>query len=77
MRKSKLFLALFIAGMALGACSNNQDKTGVDSTGVTEADTDTIAADTSAVKAADSTRSFRNDRGTDSVSAGKSVPATP
>jgi hypothetical protein len=61
----------------LGACTNNQDKTGVDSTGVTEANVDTIGADTSAVKQADSTRSFRNDRGTDSVSAGKTVPSTP
>lgn len=77
MRTTKFFLALAIAGMALGACNSNNDKKGADSTEVSGAATDTIATDTGAVKAADSTRSFRNDRGTDSVSAGKSIPAQP
>ena len=77
MRMSKLFLGLLIAGMAFSACSNNNDKTGADSAGVSGSATDTIATDTSAVKPADSTRSFRNDRGTDSVSAGTTVPSKP
>jgi len=80
MRTSKLFLALVISGITLASCGNNNDKTGADSTSGTSADsrsTDTIATDTSAVKPADSTHSYRNDRGTDSVTAGKSIPAQP
>lgn len=77
MRTNKFFIALAIGVMALGACSNNKGKTGADSSGVSSSAVDTIATDTGAVKAADSTHSFRNDRGTDSVSAGKSIPAKP
>jgi len=77
MRTSKFFIALVVAGMALGACSSNNDKSGADSSTLSNDISDTVATDTSAVKAADSTRSFRNDRGTDSVSAGKSTPAKP
>ena len=76
MRTNKFFIALAIAGMSLAACSNNNSKT-ADSSAVSSSDMDTVATDTGAVKPADSTRSFRNDRGTDSVSAGKSVPAKP
>jgi ABC-type oligopeptide transport system substrate-binding subunit len=78
MNNSRILIALAIAGLALGACSNN-DKSGTDSdsTAVESSVTDSISTDTPAVKAADSTTSFRNDRGTDSVSAGKSVPAKP
>jgi ABC-type glycerol-3-phosphate transport system substrate-binding protein len=77
MRTRKVLIALTVAGMAIGACSNNKSNTGADSTDVSTSTTDTIATDTGAVKAADSTHSFRNDRGTDSVSAGKSIPAKP
>jgi len=76
MRTNKLFIALAIAGMAFTACSNNKGEN-ADSSAVSNSTTDTIATDTGAVKAADSTRSFRNDRGTDSVSAGKSIPSKP
>jgi outer membrane murein-binding lipoprotein Lpp len=78
MKNSRLFIAIAIAGMALGACSNN-DKSGTnaDNVALDSASVDTMSTDTPAVKAADSTTSFRNDRGTDSVSAGKSLPAKP
>jgi hypothetical protein len=78
MKNNRIFIALAIVGMALAACSNN-DKSGTttDSLSADSSVTDTMSADTPAVKAADSTTSFRNDRGTDSVSSGKSVPAKP
>ena len=82
MKHSKLFIAFTLAGMVLVACGgNNKEKMGADSSSTSlmtdsNAVTDTLGSDTS-VKPADSTHSFRNDRGTDSVSAGKSVPAKP
>jgi hypothetical protein len=81
MKHSKTFITLSLAGMFLIACSgNNKKKSGSDSS-TTSTMTDStggamMRSDTS-VKPADSTHSFRNDRGTDSVSAGKSVPAQP
>jgi len=77
-----MLIALAFAGMVFAACSGNQKETsGSDSSAATSmtdgTSTDTaVMADTS-VKPADSTRSFRNDRGTDSVSAGKTIPAKP
>lgn len=69
MKSKQIFATLIFVGMTLGACSGSK-KGG--------AANDTLAGqDTSAVKPADSTHSFRNDRGTDSVSSGKSVPAKP
>ena len=68
MKNFKIYIALIIV-LALSACGGqHKEKTNADTSNV---------ADTSAVKAADSTHSFRNDRGTDSVSSGKSVPAKP
>lgn len=82
MRKGTFFLALAFAGIALAACNNNKSNTRADSSAtdssiVDSVGTNTLNKDTSAVDQADSTHSFRNDRGTDSVSAGKSVPAKP
>ncbi|CAM3923010.1 hypothetical protein SAMN06265348_111128 [Pedobacter westerhofensis] len=82
MKNSKSLITLALAAMFFIACSgNNKEKSSADSsatTGVTDsaAGDTTLSADSS-VKPADSTHSFRNDRGTDSVSAGKSVPAKP
>jgi hypothetical protein len=82
MKNSKTLVALALAGMFFVACSgNNKEASASDSSSTTTMSdgtaTDTaVLADTS-VKPADSTRSFRNDRGTDSVSAGKSIPAKP
>ncbi|WP_158797958.1 hypothetical protein [Pedobacter sp. L105] len=74
MKNNRTFVALILAGLAFGACSGNKKSTDhVDST----AAADSAVKDTTRVGAADSTHSFRNDRGTDSVSAGKSVPAKP
>lgn len=74
MKSNKIFIALALAAMTFGACSGNKkEKVSADSS---TAVNDSVRADTS-VKQADSTRSFRNDRGTDSVSAGKSIPAKP
>ena len=76
MKNSKILIALSLAGMVLASCGGNSKKNDADSS--TTAATDTVSmADSGSVKPADSTRSFRNDRGTDSVSAGKSVPAQP
>ena len=81
MASKKVLLMLAVAGIAFGACSNSKT-TSADSTAVDTSITDTAlidssGKDTSDVKQADSTHSFRNDRGTDSVSSGKSVPAKP
>ena len=77
MKQSKILIALSLAGMVLASCGGNTKKNDADSSGTASA-TDTVSiADSGSVKPADSTRSFRNDRGTDSVSAGKSVPAQP
>jgi len=77
MKKSKILIALSLVGMVLASCGGNSKKNDADSS-ATAAATDTVSmADSGSVKPADSTRSFRNDRGTDSVSAGKSVPAQP
>lgn len=74
MKSNKIFIALALAALTFGACSGKKkEKLSADSSTTTN---DTVNTDTS-VKQADSTRSFRNDRGTDSVSAGKSVPAKP
>jgi len=69
MKNYKIYMAIMTV-FALNACSGNQKEK-------TNGDTSAITTDTSVVKAADSTHSFRNDRGTDSVSSGKSVPAKP
>lgn len=77
MKSNKIFIALALAGLTFSACSGNKkEHLNADSSTTTDAVNDSVNADTS-VKQADSTRSFRNDRGTDSVSAGKSVPAKP
>jgi len=82
MKKIKIFMLMIAATVALGACSGNKTEgdsdsstmgTMEDSTGMA---TDSLSSDTT-VKPADSTTSYRNDRGTDSVSAGKSVPQKP
>lgn len=75
MKNNRIFTIVVLAGLTLGACSGNKkENAGADSSKSTLSDT--AKADTS-VKPADSTHSFRNDRGTDSVSAGKSIPAKP
>jgi len=71
-----------MAGMIFVACSGNKKETSGADSAATTTMTDSTASDTASlsdtsVKPADSTHSFRNDRGTDSVSAGKSVPAKP
>ena len=77
MKQSKTLIALTLAGMVLASCGGSSKNNVADST-ASSAATDTVSvADSGSVKPADSTRSFRNDRGTDSVSAGKSVPAQP
>lgn len=78
MKNSRIFIALLIAAMASAACSNSKnDASSSDSSTMGAAARDTVTQDTSAVKHADSTHSYRNDRGTDSVSAGKSIPSKP
>jgi hypothetical protein len=82
MKNSKTLLALALSGMLFAACSGNNKEASDSDSSATSTMTDGTATDTAAlsdtsVKPADSTRSFRNDRGTDSVSAGKSVPAKP
>ena len=73
MKIKQLVLIAAFAGITLASCGGNtSEKVNADS-----AAADSTAADTSMVKPADSTHSFRNDRGTDSVSAGKSVPGKP
>jgi len=71
-----VFKVLILAGLtlSLGACTGNTERRGADTSATS---TDSINEDTTAVEQADSTHSFRNDRGTDSVSAGKSVPRQP
>lgn len=73
MKTKQIWIIAALAAITLASCgSNNKDKSATDS------NTDSSAmADSSSVKPADSTHSYRNDRGTDSVSAGKSVPAKP
>ncbi len=72
-----IFKVLFLAGLTLalgsGACTGGTERRGADSSAASTA----VNEDTTAVEQADSTHSFRNDRGTDSVSAGKSVPSQP
>jgi hypothetical protein len=78
MKNSKIFITLAFAGMVLTACSGNKkENSGSDSSVTDSTMTDTTMKGDSSVKPADSTHSFRNDRGTDSVSAGKSLPAKP
>ena len=77
MKNNKIFIALILAGLAFGACSGNKKATSSADSSTVSAATDSAVKDTTKVSAADSTHSFRNDRGTDSVSAGKSVPAKP
>lgn len=80
MKFSKTLIIPALASLFFIACSgNNKEKLSADSSSaVTDSSlTDTTLSADSSVKPADSTHSFRNDRGTDSVSAGKSVPAKP
>ena len=82
MKNSKTLLALALSGMFFVACSGNSKEASDTDSSATSTMSDGTATDTAtlsdtSVKPADSTRSFRNDRGTDSVSAGKSVPAKP
>jgi hypothetical protein len=82
MKNSKTLVALALTGMFFIACSGNNKEASDTDSSATSTMTDGTATDTAvmadtSVKAADSTRSFRNDRGTDSVSAGKTVPAKP
>ncbi|MCX2485927.1 hypothetical protein [Pedobacter sp. MR2016-24] len=78
MGNQKFLMVLAFAGITLAACSGNKDsKEGADSSAYNSSVTDTVATDTGSVAPADSTHSFRNDRGTDSVGAGKGVPEKP
>lgn len=77
MKNSQIFTGLVVVAMAMGACSGNKEKSASDSTVMDSSAMDTLKTDTPLVKPADSTHSFRNDRGTDSVSAGKSIPSKP
>lgn len=77
MKLNRFFLAMATAGIAMASCSNNKSTSGTDSSGNDGTVMDTTLTDTTTVGQADSTHSFRNDRGTDSVSAGKSIPAKP
>lgn len=75
MKNNKLFIGLFLAAIVFASCGNSKNEHSVtDSSTMVK---DTAQADTLAVAEADSTHSFRNDRGTDSVSAGKTIPAKP
>lgn len=82
MKNVKTLITIALAGTVFIACSGNKkENSGADSS-VTSTMTDSTASTTgsmsdTSVKPADSTHSFRNDRGTDSVSDGKSVPAKP
>lgn len=77
MKNSKTLIALLVIAMAFGACSSNKKEQSASDSTMNSTGTDTMGSDTSAVKPADSTHSYRNDRGTDSVSAGKSIPSKP
>lgn len=81
MKNIKTLVALAFAGTVLAACGGNSKETSDSDTSTSTSMTDGTTADTTladtSVKPADSTRSFRNDRGTDSVSAGKTIPAKP
>ena len=75
MKNIKLFTKLFIAMIVFASCGNTKTEQPGSDTSVTM--TDTAKTDTAVVAEADSTHSYRNDRGTDSVSAGKNIPAKP
>ena len=75
MKNIKLFTGLLLLMIIFASCGNT--KTGQSGTDTSVTMTDTAKTDTSVVAEADSTHSFRNDRGTDSVSAGRTVPAKP
>lgn len=78
MKQNRIFIALAVTVMAFSACSGNKkEKLNADSSATSTTMSDSTQTDTTKVEPADSSRSFRNDRGTDSVTAGKTVPAKP
>lgn len=74
-------MSIALSVFLLAACGGGKSDSLADSTGTGMADsyTDSVHADTLPVSEADSAHSYRNDRGTDSVSAGayKGVPRNP
>ena len=75
MKNIKLFTGLLLSLSIFASCGNHKtEQSGRDTSA---AMTDTAKTDTAVVAEADSTHSFTNDRGTDSVSAGKTIPAKP
>lgn len=77
MKNKGILFALAITLMAAAACRNAATKTSTDTTAVQQHHLDSLNKDTSAVKQADSLHSYRNDRSTDSVAVGKTIPAKP
>lgn len=78
MGNRKFLMVLAFAGIAAAACGGNKSsKDAADTSAYNSSMTDSSGSDTSAVAPADSTHSFRNDRGTDSVSAGRGTPEKP
>lgn len=77
MKHLKYCLILVIVPTVMAACNHKKSTQVADTTLKDSLVTATAERDTSDVAEADSTHSYRNDRGTDSVSAGKSVPIKP
>ncbi len=77
MKHLRFCLILAIVPMMMAACNHKKSTQAADTTLKDSLVTKTADRDTSGVAEADSTHSYRNDRGTDSVSVGKSVPIKP
>lgn len=77
MVKSITFLLAIAAVGLLASCSNHKSSSTTDTISADTVIMDSTLRDTAVVSQADSTRSFRNDRGTDSVAAGKNIPLKP
>lgn len=78
MKYYKIGLAAALAGITLAACSpKKSDKTSDTLVTADKTEAASKKLDSPKVAEADSTHSFRNDRGTDSVAAGKSIPVKP
>lgn len=77
MKHLRFCLILAIVPIMMAACNNKKNAQDTDTSLTDSMVTETAGRDTSKVAEADSTHSYRNDRGTDSVSVGKSLPIKP
>lgn len=77
MKYFRFCFTIAIAAIMMTACNNKKSPKNTDTALKDSTVTSTANSDTAKVAEADSTHSYRNDRGTDSVSAGKSVPIKP